>query len=138
MNRCKAVLISLLMKIIGDDRHRSLLNCFDSLSKGTLLHYTRSVALSTNKSFYFNSFLLTSRDICGEVCVCTPEWLSNINFQFIFSFQSMNLFYIHSISMDGFSFAGFQGLLAQCLTKTKWSNTGTIITSILVKSAQQQ
>ena len=29
----KAARVSLLMKIIGDDRHSSLVDCFDSLSK---------------------------------------------------------------------------------------------------------
>ena len=63
VDRRKAARNSLLMKIIGDDRYCSLVDCFDSLSKGSHLHYTKSAAsnsnlcaLSTNKIFYFNSF----------------------------------------------------------------------------------
>ena len=33
VNRCKTARISLLMKISGDDRHCSLVDCFDSLSR---------------------------------------------------------------------------------------------------------
>ena len=62
VERRKAACISLLMNIIGNDRHSSLMDCFDSLSKESHLHYTRLAAsnnpcaLSTNKTFYFNSF----------------------------------------------------------------------------------
>ena len=44
VNRCKAANIYLLMKIIGDDRHSSLVDYFYSLTKGSHSHYSRSAA----------------------------------------------------------------------------------------------
>ena len=41
VDRLKAARNSLLMKIIDGDRHSSHVGCFDSLSKGSHLHYTR-------------------------------------------------------------------------------------------------
>ena len=62
VDRRKAACISLLMKIIGDDRHSSLVDCFDSLSKGCHTHYARSAASNSlchciPIKLYFNSLL---------------------------------------------------------------------------------